>query len=194
MSELEVPVANALRGQGCRAEDLIALFNGLFQHSENTRIEAGDGEPVYLPADGQCDYHRVVFAHGYCPSVLHEVAHWCIAGEQRRRQVDYGYWYAPDGRSQQQQQAFERVEIAPQALEWIFSQACGLRFVVSADNLSGESSDSALFKQALFTRVLELCQRGLPVRAQRFRQQLATFYQRPDSFCAEQFSLSELSL
>ena len=51
---------------------------------------------------------------------------------------DFGYWYAPDGRSAAQQQAFERVEIKPQALECLFTLACGRTFQVSQDNLFAE--------------------------------------------------------
>jgi len=194
MSEPLSSVNSALRGVDRRVEDLIRLFNALFQRTENTCIEVGDKEPIYLPANAQCGYNRVVFAHGYFSSALHEIAHWCIAGRQRRDQIDYGYWYEPDGRSILQQQDFERVEVAPQALEWIFSEACGLRFVVSVDNLSGARSDGESFKVALYQRVLTLCKQGLPVRAERFRYQLATFYQRSTELQAAQFSLSQLSL
>ncbi len=31
-------------------------------------------------------------------SALHEISHWCVAGKARREQVDFGYWYCPDGR------------------------------------------------------------------------------------------------
>ncbi len=50
-------------------------------------------------------------------SALHEIAHWCIAGENRCQQVDYGYWYEPNGRSEERQFEFEKVEVKPQALE-----------------------------------------------------------------------------
>ena len=66
---------------------------------------------------------------------LLELSHWCVAGEARRRLPDFGYWYAPDGRSAAQQQSFERVEIKPQALECLFTLACGRPFQVSQDNL-----------------------------------------------------------
>src|SRR3546814_2809228 len=49
------------------------------------------------------------------------VAHWCLAGAARRRQDDYGYWYAADGRDLEQQHLFEQVEVKPQALELLFS-------------------------------------------------------------------------
>lgn len=61
-----------------------------------------------------------------------------IAGEQRRLLPDLGYWYAPDGRTAEQQALFEQVEIKPQAIEWLFSKAFGRKFRVSLDNLTGE--------------------------------------------------------
>ncbi len=78
-------------------------------------------------------YHRIVFAHGFSP-VLHEISHWCIAGEARRR---LRYWYCPDGRDEKTQCEFEVVEIKPQALDWLFCVAVGIPFNVSCDNLEG---------------------------------------------------------
>lgn len=108
-----------------RLEDVIELFDGLFLGPCNTRLVRGGDEPLYLPADDQVPWHRVIFARGFFASVLHEVSHWCIAGPRRRLLEDYGYWYEPDGRNETQQQAFEKVEVAPQALERIFSEAAG---------------------------------------------------------------------
>ncbi len=65
-----------------------------------------------------------------------------MAGEARRRLPDFGYWYAPDGRTAAQQQAFERVEIKPQALECLFTLACGRHFQVSQDNLFADFDTS----------------------------------------------------
>jgi elongation factor P hydroxylase len=64
----------------------------------------------------------------YLASALHEVAHWCLAGVERRKLEDYGYWYSPDGRSRGEQSAFENVEARPQALEWILSDTCNSCF------------------------------------------------------------------
>ncbi len=36
---------------------------------------------------------------------------------------DLGYWYAPDGRIEEQQALFEQVEIKPQAIEWLFAKS-----------------------------------------------------------------------
>ncbi len=79
-------------------EQLIEIFDGCFADDFNTRLIKGDDEPIYLPADAEVPYNRIVFAHGFYASGLHEISHWCIAGEARRELVDFGYWYCPDGR------------------------------------------------------------------------------------------------
>ena len=112
---------------------LISLFNTLFAH-QHVILVRGIGEPEYFPAkDNQPA--RIEFAHGFFQSALHEISHWSLTGSERRSLSDFGYWYAPDGRTAAQQQAFERVEIKPQALECLFSLACGRNFQVSQDNL-----------------------------------------------------------
>ena len=87
---------------------------------------AGEDEPIYLPADQQCAHHRIIFAHGFFASALHEISHWCIAGPERRLLVDFGYWYEPDGRDVLKQAEFERLEIKPQAVEWALATSCAL--------------------------------------------------------------------
>lgn len=112
---------------------LISLFNTLFAH-QHVILVRGGAEPEYFPAkDNQPA--RIEFAHGFFQSGLHECSHFFIAGERRRQLSDFGYWYAPDGRTEVQQQAFERVEIKPQALECLFTLACRRPFQVSQDNL-----------------------------------------------------------
>ena len=106
----------------------------------------GGEEPLYLPSsDPDRAPHRIVYREDYFASALHEVAHWCLAGVARRDREDYGYWYAPDGRDAQAQVEFERVEARPQALEWIFSDACGFPFELSADNLAAGLGPSDRF-------------------------------------------------
>jgi len=143
---------------------VVATFDRLFSRSLNTRLLSGGEEPIYLPADDSVDYHRVVFSHDYVASALHEVAHWCVAGEARRKLEDYGYWYAPDGRSSEQQIEFETVEVKPQALEWILSVAAGLPFRVSADNLEADLGASETFKDAVYAQVLCYLERGVNER------------------------------
>ncbi|WP_029687414.1 elongation factor P hydroxylase [Tatumella saanichensis] len=161
-------------------QDLITIFDHCFFDEFMTRLVRGEDEPVYLPADNQCDYHRVIFAHGYYASALHEISHWCVAGEARRQQVDFGYWYCPDGRDRITQQQFESVEVTPQALEWMFSMAAGFPFNVSCDNLSGDHEpDRIAFQRKVRTKVETYLQQGVPPRPQRFIQALHRFYATP---------------
>lgn len=157
-------------------QDLINIFNACFAVTFNTRLVKGDKEPLYLPANASQPYHAIYFAHDYFSSALHECAHWFIAGNTRRLLEDYGYWYIPDGRNENQQESFEQVEVKPQALEWILSAAARYRFVFSFDNLSGEMIDGANFKRAVSQQVMKYCKQGLPPRAELFRQKLCTFY------------------
>lgn len=115
---------------------LMQVFNILFSE-QKVSLARSAGEPEYFPYQHN-EPARIEFAHGFFASALHEISHWCIAGDARRRLPDFGYWYAPDGRSAAQQQAFERVEIKPQALECLFTLACGRTFQVSQDNLFAE--------------------------------------------------------
>jgi elongation factor P hydroxylase len=117
-----------------------------------------------------------VYREDYFSSALHEVAHWCLAGARRRRLEDYGYWYAPDGRNAEQQLAFERAEARPQALEWILTEACGIEFNLSADNLGAELGPSPAFVEAVSTEKERFLAAGLPDRAERFRVALVGRY------------------
>lgn len=173
-------------------EDLISIFNRLFRLSEHTVLVRGGEEPIYIPANAECDSNQVVFAHGFYSSALHEIAHWCLAGKERRKSVDYGYWYAPDGRDAKQQADFEKVEVKPQAIEWILSKTCNKSFRVSVDNLNGETSDSSTFKQAVYSQVLVYIQCGMPSRAEVLRRALAEFYCNPGNLDSSKFALSEL--
>lgn len=155
--------------------DLIRLFDATFA-DENTVLIRGDDEPVYLPADAHCPRHRVVFAHGFYASALHEIAHWCIAGRQRRQLLDYGYWYEPDGRDAEQQAAFERVEVRPQAVEWGLCLAAGFRFQVSVDNLSGLAVDREGFQRRVYEELRRCWSGAFPPRARRFMDVLQGFY------------------
>jgi elongation factor P hydroxylase len=178
--------------------DLITLFDGCFFDKFNTRLVKGGHEPIYIPSGNSVDgyrikdYHQILFAHGFYRSALHEVAHWLVAGDLRRLKVDYGYWYAPDGRNAEQQSVFERVEVKPQAIEWILTKACRHTFTVSVDNLSGEPTDPLPFKQSVFDQVLALQRNGMSLRAETFRQSLAMFYGTPSDLDAVDFSLNEL--
>ncbi|MDY6815028.1 MAG: elongation factor P hydroxylase [Pseudomonadota bacterium] len=157
--------------------DLIMLFNDLFREPFRTILVRGGSEPEYLPADRPSGLARVVFAHGYYASALHEISHWCIAGEHRRTLHDYGYWYCPDGRTAEQQRAFEQVEVGPQAQEWLFSVAAGSRFHISVDNLSGDgASDEQQFRANVLAQAERYLAGGLPSRGQQFLDALKSFY------------------
>ena len=163
-------------------DQLLKIFNDTFFCSHNTCLQKGAEEPLYRPAgDGQ-QYHCIAFTRDYFASALHEVAHWCVAGAARRQLLDYGYWYAPDGRSETQQREFELVEVAPQALEWMFSEAAGIKFRVSTDNLAMGGVASAEFKDRIYARVMKNCTTGVNARAHAFIMALQQFYRRDKSF------------
>lgn len=164
-------------------DDLIMLFNDLFRENNRTILVRGSDEPEYLPAVEAGDVCQVIFAHGYFASALHEISHWCIAGAQRRTLRDYGYWYCPDGRSATQQQAFEQVEVKPQALEWLFSVAAQARFHISVDNLSGEgAADEAGFRGKVRAQANRYLEHGMPARARAFFDTLRLFYGTEEKF------------
>lgn len=171
-------------------DTLIALFNELFQDSLNTVLVRGDDEPVYLPADEQHGHHRIIFAHGFFASALHEISHWCIAGAARRLQVDFGYWYKPDGRTAQEQAEFEQVEIKPQALEWMLSQAAGHRFHFSADNLGSDIGASETFKRNVQQQIFSYLEQGIPERPRQLIEAFQQFYG-TEPLAPSQFSLTD---
>lgn len=183
-------------GEAVEVDRLMALFNELFSGTENTRLEKSGGEPVYLPADKNCHYHRILFAHGFFNSALHEIAHWCVAGPERRLLEDFGYWYEPDGRTCEQQALFEQVEVKPQALEWIFAKSCGRPFRVSADNLAltagNDEHDDRPFKNRIVKEVERRMEEGLPERARRFSLALIVHYQPGLVLEKDLFQLTEI--
>jgi elongation factor P hydroxylase len=173
-------------------QDVITLFNDCFFANTNTRLLKGQDEPLYLPANENQPYHALYFAHGFFSSALHEVAHWLIAGAARRQQVDFGYWYVPDGRNVEEQALFQQVEVKPQALEWILCLAAGHPFRVSIDNLNGSAADAEAFKRAIHQQVGRYCEQGLPARANTFRQALCEFYGTAPALVFQPFELQTL--
>ncbi|MBP9643776.1 MAG: elongation factor P hydroxylase [Budvicia sp.] len=158
-------------------QDLIDLFEHTFGAEYQTKLVNDGDEPIYLPADETTPYNRIIFAHGYYASAFHEISHWCIAGAERRKLVDFGYWYCPDGRSAEKQAEFEVVEIKPQAFDWLFSVASGFPFNVSCDNLNGDLElDRVAFQRKVHAQVVDYLTNGLPERPARFIQALQDFY------------------
>jgi elongation factor P hydroxylase len=151
------------------ARDLERIFDESFLASYRTRLEGGGGEPLCIPSpESEPAPHRIVYRADYFASALHEVAHWCLAGSRRRQREDYGYWYAADGRDAIAQVAFERVEAKPQAIEWIFSEACGFEFNLSADNLASGLGPTPGFDTAVRRERAGYLEHGLPARAEVF--------------------------
>lgn len=132
---------------------LIGLFNALFKDQQTVLVRGGD-EPNYY-AKTATDPAQIVFAHGYVSSALHEISHWCIAGSKRRLLDDFGYWYCPDGRSQDEQIAFEQVEVRPQAIECLLSYALDLPFFVSMDNLTGNKNPNSTFASDVYKQTAQ---------------------------------------
>jgi len=162
-------------------QDLIKIFNDTFFAEYNTKLELGNDEPIYLPSDDAVPYHRIVFARGFYASAMHEIAHWCVAGPQRRLLEDFGYWYEPDGRTEQVQAEFEKVEIRPQAYEWILSLSAGFPFTVSCDNLNGDfEPDRLAFMAKVHQEVVRIFEQGIPPRVKQLSQALREFYQVPE--------------
>jgi elongation factor P hydroxylase len=153
--------------------DLERAFSECFLTNYRTVLVGGGAEPIYLPSDDPSSRpHCVIYREDYFASALHEVAHWCLAGVERRKREDYGYWYSPDGRNQEEQSAFERVETRPQALEWIFSEACEFPFHLSADNLTLGIETSRRFEGEVDAEGMRLLVNGLPRRAAVYRSVL----------------------
>lgn len=167
--------------------ELMQLFDSTFYESYNVRLIRGDDEPIYQPADAVIPFNRIVFAHGFYRSALHEIAHWCLAGETRRLQVDYGYWYESDGRNTQQQAAFEQVEVVPQAIEWALSMAAGCDFEVSCDNLEGVEPNRHQFSMLVLEKAQYFIEHGFPPRAAQFIEVLANHYQTPFPLSRQSF-------
>ena len=156
------------------ARVLEELFRDCFLDEFQTRLEGGASEPFYSPSSSpDRDPHRVLYREDFFASALHEVAHWCLAGAQRRKLEDYGYWYAADGRSLAEQSEFEKVEARPQAIERILSEACAFEFHLSADNLEAGLGTSATFETAVRRQKERYLSEGLPPRAECFRMALA---------------------
>jgi len=179
-----------------RISDLIHIFNECFKADIQTELVRGGDEPIYIPRSQYYPYDRVIFAHGYYASAMHEIAHWCIAGDERRKLVDFGYWYNPDGRTAEQQKEFEVVEIKPQALEWILSRSAAFNFNVSLDNLSGDLNEEAqaaeTFKDNIFSQVQNYLNDGLPSRAQQLSDALVTFYRPQEALALEEFKRNQI--
>lgn len=150
-NQVKLETWSTLSDEASQVDWLILHFNHWFSY-HNVKLIRGEHEPEYFPATKNTAA-QIQFAHGFFNSALHEISHWTIAGPKRRTLPDLGYWYAPDGRTQEQQQQFEQVEVKPQAIEWLFSRAFDRPFRVSLDNLTGDATDSTAFKDHVYLQV-----------------------------------------
>ena len=123
--------SSALRSGGflaCGAEALARCSTGFFLRQRDPTSRWRPGAPL-LPGLWYCAGGDLLSAR--LPGErFTRGRHWCLAGTRRRQRVDYGYWYAPEGRDEAQQAAFFAVEAAPQALESLFCErlsGCPLR-------------------------------------------------------------------
>lgn len=113
-----------------------ALIEVLAKVLPDLIIQGGAEEPFYEAAkDGQKAI--LYFRDNYPRSLLHELSHFCLAGNRRRQLDDFGYWYFPCGRTTEEQIQFEKVEARPQGLEKAMCEAIGLKFSPSLDDFSG---------------------------------------------------------
>lgn len=170
-------LADTIHSDAChKASGLEEIFAEKFYSTYKTRLVGGAAEPLYTPAVNADENSRIYYREDFFSSALHEISHWCIAGDKRRLQEDFGYWYVEDGRSDTDQAAFESVEVKPQALELLFSLAANYRFQVSVDNLNGLTNTVEQFQQSVFQQALRYCNNGLPHRASIFFKALREHY------------------
>ncbi|MDF1781216.1 MAG: elongation factor P hydroxylase [Alcanivoracaceae bacterium] len=166
------------------AKQLEALFDECFAKQFNTQLVGGAEEPFYR-ATHEGNPAEIHFSHDYFRSALHEIAHWCVAGDDRRQRDDYGYWYAPDGRDAEQQREFEKVEVMPQAWELLFCAASAHPFRVSMDNLDNSPCDVSDFEEAVFEQAKKLLRTVPRGRGWLWVQMLALHYRRTAGFQRE---------
>ncbi len=112
---------------------LINAFASIFP---GLTIKGGAEEPFYAAPRANVSA-TIHFRSNYPRSLLHEVSHYCLAGDQRRNIDDFGYWYSPCGRTIEEQQRFEFVEARPQGLEKAMCEIIGVKFSPSIDDFSG---------------------------------------------------------
>jgi elongation factor P hydroxylase len=156
-----------------KSQEIINVFHFLFKEKYKTIIQKGHEEPFYQSSKIVDNYNIIIYANDSLSSLFHEISHWLVAGEERRKEDDYGYWYLPDGRNQEQQEAFFQLEIKPQALEWILSKSADHSFQLSLDNLKLESIEGAdLFENNVKKQIKKYIKNGLPKRANLFQKEL----------------------
>jgi elongation factor P hydroxylase len=135
-------------------KEIAGCFNSDLGRRYRVRLIGGADEPLYEP--GVSAWSVIRYNRDYAASALHELAHWCIAGPARRDLIDYGYWYEPPPRSESAQARFAEAELPVQALESLLSEACGLPFRVSLDNLDGPPEFATGFSRQVRCRARKM--------------------------------------
>lgn len=165
---------------GIQTDDIIEAFHQCFAEEFSTSLCGGADEPYYEVRDDKSAV--IYFREDFVASALHEVSHWCLAGRERLKLNDYGYWYE-GARDEAAQKRFEAVEVRPQALEWIFTMTLHLPFRVSADNLHLEGYDNEPFRRNVRDAADVMLTRGLPARGKRFAEALNALVDAPKTWC-----------
>jgi elongation factor P hydroxylase len=74
----------------------------------------------------------------------------------------------------------------------MFSEACGQRFRISADNLAANIGASEEFAQAVAGQALEWCNSSVPARGELLLKGLAAEFEQSDYSCSERYQQSKL--
>ncbi len=134
---------NILENDNECCQHLIDAFTQIFP---SLTIKGGVEEPFYqAPKSGEMAV--LYFRHNYPRSLLHEISHYCLAGDRRRQIDDFGYWYSPCGRSPEEQRRFETVEARPQGLEKAMCDILEIKFLPSLDDFSGRPPSKTFLHQ-----------------------------------------------
>ena len=144
--------------------DVARVFNLVFV-DHKVVMNGGHAEPLYIPS---VRIAEIQYRQDYTASALHEAAHWCIAGQGRRRLKDYGYFYSPPPRTQVDSVRFEAAEVEAQSMELLFSEAAGLLFQPSTDAVDAPTNGLDKFGHRILIRARERRRLGLPERAEKF--------------------------
>lgn len=127
-------------------DDLCTNLIDLFEHLFPTLIIIGGADDPYYEAPKANRKGKIFFKENYPRSLLHEMAHYCLAGKKRRKLDDYGYWYTECGRTSEEQELFQLVEARPQGLEKAMCEVIGIHFSPSLDDFSGRSISGVFLK------------------------------------------------
>ena len=127
--------------------DLCTNLINIFENLLPTLSITGGADEPYYQAPKESEKAKIFFKENYPRSLLHEMAHYCLAGQKRRKLDDYGYWYSPCGRNANEQSLFEKVEARPQGLEKAMCEAIGINFSPSLDDFSGRPASKTFLNK-----------------------------------------------